>query len=154
MTLVRTALEALCDEPVRLLVTINREGRSWTEPVPENAAVVDWVSYAQVMPLASAVVSSGGHGTIVRALAEGTPVLVCPWGGDMAANGIRVDWAGAGLMLPRRLLAPSPMRWSVRRLLGDARFRARAEAIAAWGRQNPSGERAATLLDRYVRERA
>ena len=71
MTLVRTALEALCDEPVRLLVTINREGRSWTEPVPANAAVVDWVSYAQVMPLASAVVSSGGHGTIARALAEG-----------------------------------------------------------------------------------
>jgi UDP:flavonoid glycosyltransferase YjiC (YdhE family) len=150
LTLVRTALEALQDEPVRVLLTMNRDGRTWPGPVPDNAVVVDWVSYAQVMGEASLVISSGGHGTVVRALAEGTPVLVCPWGGDMAQNGVRTAWAGAGLMLPRRLVRPGAMRRSVRRLLAEERFAARAGEIAAWGRDNDSGARAARLVERYA----
>jgi UDP:flavonoid glycosyltransferase YjiC (YdhE family) len=150
LKMVRTALAALEDQPVSVLVTLNRQGLNWAEPVPRNAVVVDWVSYTQVMPQAALVISSGGHGTVVRALAEGTPVLVCPWGGDMAANGVRVAWAGAGLMLPRRLLRPGPMRWSVRRLLADEASRVRAERIADWGRSNDAGARATALLERYV----
>jgi UDP:flavonoid glycosyltransferase YjiC (YdhE family) len=150
LIMVRTALAALEDQPVSVLVTLNRQDLNWAEPVPRNAVVVDWVSYAQVMPKAALVISSGGHGTVVRALAEGKPVLVCPWGGDMAANGVRVAWAGAGLMLPRHLLRPGPMRWSVRRLLADPAPRIRAQRIADWGRRNDPGARATALIERYV----
>jgi UDP:flavonoid glycosyltransferase YjiC (YdhE family) len=146
--LLRVALEALAEEPVRVLASINEQGASWPGPVPANARVVDWVSYAQVLPGAGAVVTRGGHGTIVRALAEGVPTLVCPGGGDMTENGTRVAWSGAGLMLPRRLLRPGPLRWSVRRLLADRRHVTRAGEIASWARLHDGAERGAILIER------
>ncbi|MGH2603114.1 MAG: glycosyltransferase [Dehalococcoidia bacterium] len=147
----RTALEALADEPVRVVATTNREGANAVPGMmaPANAVVMSWLSYSQVMPLASAVVCHGGHGTVARALAEGVPVLVSPAIGDMAENGARVAWAGAGLMLPGRLLRPGPLRVVVRRLLADGRFRQRAEEIAAWNRENDGVSRGAQLVERY-----
>jgi MGT family glycosyltransferase len=131
--LVRTVLEALANEPVRVAATTNREGVAPGIPVPANAVVVDWLSYSQVMPLASLVICHGGHGTVARALAEGVPVLVCPAIGDMAETGARVAWAGVGLMLPGRLLAPGPLRWAAQRLLGDKRFAAHVAEVGSKG---------------------
>ena len=64
-------------------------------------------------------VSHGGHGTVARALGAGTPVLICPFTGDMSETAMRVSWAGVGLSLPWRLCRPSPLRWAAQRILGD-----------------------------------
>jgi MGT family glycosyltransferase len=149
--LARAAIEALEGEPARIVVTLGGKGRTWDGRVPDNAVVVDWVSYEQVLPQASLIVSVGGHGTVARGLAHGVPVLVCAKGGDMAENGARVAWAGAGLMLPRPLLRPTPMRWAVRRILADGRFAERARAIAAWSRDNDGAARGAELVERLAR---
>ena len=69
----------------------------------------------------------------------------------MGENGARVTWAGAGLMVPRPLLAPAPLRWAVRRVLADPRFVARAQAIAAWGRENDGTSLGASLDERHAR---
>jgi UDP:flavonoid glycosyltransferase YjiC (YdhE family) len=151
--LLRAALEALADEPVRVLATTSG-GADAAHDVPENAHVFEWISYAQVMPRASLVVCRGGHGTVARALAEGVPVLVCPEGGDMIENGVRVAWAGAGLMLPGRLLAPAAVRLAARRLLADSRAAQRAREIAAWGRANHGPARGADLVERYAQQAA
>jgi UDP:flavonoid glycosyltransferase YjiC (YdhE family) len=135
--LVRTALEALADEPVRVVATTNREGTGAAVEAPDNAVVVDWLSYSQVMPRASLVICHGGHGTVARALAEGVPVLVCPAIGDMAETGARVAWAAAGLMLPGRLLEPGPLRWATRRLLTDGSFAGRAALVGTTATDGP-----------------
>jgi MGT family glycosyltransferase len=145
--LVATALEALAHEPVEVLAVTNRRGETYSGRVPANATVFDWVSYGQAMRCASAVVCHGGHGTVAAALAAGAPVVVCPAGGDQAENGARVAWAGAGVMLPKRLLAAAPLRWSVRRILADQRFRERAQALAAWSDEHDGTERAAGLVE-------
>ena len=98
----RAALEALAEEPVRVVATTNRLGGPLPD-APPNAVVVDWLSYSQLMPQAALVVCHGGHGTVARALGAGAPALCCPAVGDMAENSARVAWAGAGLMLPWRL---------------------------------------------------
>ena len=148
--LVGAATAALASEPVRVAATLNQRGAQWTEPAPPNAVVTDWLSYAQVMPKASLVISNGGHGTVVRALAEGVPVLVCPVGADTAENGARVTWRGAGLMIPARLLGPTALRAGVRRLLAEPRFVARARELATWARDNDGARRGAALLERHA----
>ena len=148
--MIGVALEALAEEPVRVIGTLNRRGREWTGPTPGNAVVVDWLSYARVMPQTALVVTSGGHGTVARAVAEGVPVLVCPTVADTVENGARVSWAGAGLMVPERLLARRTLRWAVRRLLADHRFSERAREIAAWGREHDGAARGAELIERYA----
>jgi UDP:flavonoid glycosyltransferase YjiC (YdhE family) len=145
--LIRVTLEALADEPVAVLATTNRPGAGWDGPVPANATVVDWLAYSQAMPRAALVVTHGGHGTLTRALAAGTPALVSPPAGDMAENGARLTWSGAGLAIPNRLLAPGPVRWSVRRLLADGAYAARAGEIASWARANDAAAAAAELIE-------
>jgi len=148
--LLRTALDALADEPLRVLAATNRRGESLPR-APANAVVVDWMSYSQVMPLADVVITHGGHGTVCRALGAGAPTVCCPAVGDMAENGARVQWSGAGLMLPSRLVGPRSLRTVVRRVLADRSFGERARAISAWAGQNHAADRGAVLVERLIR---
>lgn len=148
--LVRTALAALADEPVRVVATTNRVAPQHPIEVPANAVLVEWLSYSQLMPAASLVISHGGHGTVARALGAGTPVLVCPIIGDMSETAMRVDWAGAGLSLPWRLCQPAPLRWATRRLLHEQSFATKAEEIATWGRESDGAARGAQLVERLA----
>lgn len=145
--LVRTALAALAGQPVRVVATTNRVAPQHPIEVPANATLVEWLSYSQLMPEASLVVSHGGHGTVARALGAGTPLLVCPVIGDMSETAMRVAWAGTGLSLPWRLCRPAPLRWAARRILDEPGFAARTGEIAAWGRQNDGAERGAELVE-------
>jgi UDP:flavonoid glycosyltransferase YjiC (YdhE family) len=145
--LVRTALAALAEEPVRVVATTNRVRPQSPIEVPDNAVLVDWLSYSQLMPAASLVVSHGGHGTVARALGAGTPLLICPFVGDMSETAMRVSWAQVGLSLPWRLCRPAPLRWAVRRILSDPAFAARAGELAAWGRAHDGAECGAELVE-------
>lgn len=149
--LVRAALEGLAEEPVRVVATTNRAQPERQIEVPDNAVLVDWLSYSQVLPEAALVICHGGHGTTVRALGAGVPVLCCPAEGDMAENAIRVAWAGAGLSLPWRLCRPAPLRWAARRILGDPSFNQRAAEFAAWRRENDGAKQGAELVERFAR---
>jgi UDP:flavonoid glycosyltransferase YjiC (YdhE family) len=149
--LVRVALEALADEPVRVLATTNRHRPERPIAVPGNAELLDWVLYSQVMPAADVVICHGGHGTVVRALAAGTPLLVCPFVGDMAENAARVAWSGSGLSVPRRLLLRRAVRLAIRRLLTAEEFRARAQEIAAWSDAHDRAGAAADLVEEAAR---
>jgi len=150
LRVVRTALDALADERIRVVATLNQRGMRWPGPAPPNAKVVDWISYPQVIPQASIVICNGGHGTVARTLAAGIPLVIRPAGGDMGENGARVAWAGVGLMLPRGVFGPRSLRLAVRALLADGRFAARAGEIAAWSRRNDGAVRGAELVERQV----
>jgi UDP:flavonoid glycosyltransferase YjiC (YdhE family) len=149
--LARSAVAALADEPVRVIVSLNRRDASWRGPPPENAMVRDWVSYAQVLPRAAVVVSHGGHGTVARALSEGVPVLVAPRAGDQAENGARASWAGVGLMVPQRLTTPAAIRAAVNRLLAEPGYAHRAAELARWSAENDGAAAAADLVEGLVR---
>jgi MGT family glycosyltransferase len=151
--LVRTALAALAEEPVRVVATTNRVAPQRPIEVPANAKLVEWLSYSQLMPAASLVISHGGHGTVARALGAGTPVLICPIIGDMSETAMRVAWAGTGLSLPWRLCRPTPLRWAARRLLDEPSFAARAQEVAAWGAANDGAARGAELVEQLALEK-
>ena len=102
------------------------------------------------MPPCDVVVCHAGHGTVVRALASGTPLVACPAAGDMAENAARVAWAGAGVSLPRRLATPRGVRLAVERVLGDARYAGRARELADWAVRNDGGERAAAAVETFA----
>jgi len=149
--LVRAALAALAEEPVRVVATTNRVRPQVPIEVPANAVLVDWLSYSQLMPIAALVISHGGHGTVTRALGAGTPVLIAPITGDMGETAIRVSWAGVGRSLPWRLCRPGPLRWAARRVLADSSFAARARQIAVWGAKHDGADRGAELVEQLAR---
>ncbi len=146
-TLLRAALRGLAHAPVRVLATYNRRLPPRPLPVPDNARVVDWVSYARTMPHCDVVVCHAGHGTLVRALASGCAVVACPAVGDMNENAARLDWAGAGVRVPRRFVTPRVLALAVERALADGAIRERARELAAWAGGHDAGEAAAVLVE-------
>jgi UDP:flavonoid glycosyltransferase YjiC (YdhE family) len=148
--LLRAALAGLAHEPVRVIAIDG--GRTPGPPiaVPENAVLVKWLSYTKTIPHCDLVVSHGGHGTLARTLEAGRPSVVCPAGGDMAESAARVDWAGLGVRLPRRLLTPATLALAVRRALANERLRSNAEAVAAWAADHDGADIAASELERWA----
>jgi UDP:flavonoid glycosyltransferase YjiC (YdhE family) len=118
--------------------------------VPASAVLVPWLSYSQTMPSCDLVIAHGGHGTLMRALACGCPVVLSPAGGDMAENAARVDWAGLGVRLPRRWCTPRGMRAAVRSALGRPSLRVAARRVASWISTHPAGPRAVDEIERWA----
>ena len=79
----------------------------------------------------------------------GCPVLACPAVGDMAENAARLDWAGAGVRIPPRLLGARSVRVAVQRILEDRSITARAREIQTWEAGHDSGRAAAELSRRW-----
>ena len=150
--MLRAALQGLANEPVRVVATTNVRGNPRVSvPIPANARVVDWLSYERVMPSCAAVVCHAGHGTVVRALASGVPLVAAPAAGDMGENAARVSWAGVGVSLPRRLVTARGIKLAVRRLLSEASYSARALELADWATRNDGAAIAADLLEEKLR---
>lgn len=145
--LLLAVLAGLAGERVRVLATWNRRPPPVTVEVPANARLVEWISYSRSMPGADLVICHGGHGTLVRALASGVPVLVVPHSGDMAENAARADWAGVGVRLPWRLLGPRTIRLAMRRALSERRLGECAAALADWAGRHDGATRAAELVE-------
>ena len=145
--LLRATLRGLSGAPVRVLAAWNR--RPLTEPVdvPANARLVDWLSYERVMPLCDVVVCHGGHGTLARALASGCSVVIVPAAGDMNESAARVDWAGVGVRVPRRLCGPRPIGLAVERALSSPSMRDRAAELRAWFATHDPAARASELIE-------
>ena len=151
--LLSASLAGLAGLPVRVLATYNRRLPRRAIAVPANARVVDWVSYSRTMPLCELVVCHAGHGTLVRALSSGAPVLACPAVGDMSENAARVDWARAGVRIPPHFIRPRVVRLAAERALGDQAIAERAGELARWAGEHDSGRAAAELIEAMVASR-
>jgi UDP:flavonoid glycosyltransferase YjiC (YdhE family) len=152
--LLRAALSGLASEPIRVLATWNRKPLLAPVKVAANTRLVEWISYSHTMTQCALVICHAGHGTMVRALASGSPVLAVPHYGDMAENAARADWAGVGVRLPWRLLGPRSLRLAVRRALNDPGLTGRAAELAAWAATHDGGARAADLVEGLVLSRS
>jgi UDP:flavonoid glycosyltransferase YjiC (YdhE family) len=148
--LLNAALRGLADSPVRVLASYNRRLPPRPIAVPENARVVEWVSYSRTMPNCALVICHAGHGTLARALESGCAVVACPAIGDMSENAARLDWAGAGVRVPPHFVRPRALRLAVERALSDPAISRRAAEIGRWAAAHDSGRAAAELIDATI----
>jgi len=151
--LLRAALTGLGREPIRVLATWNRRPLPVPLTVSANTRLVEWISYARTMPRCALVICHAGHGTMVRALASGAPVLAVPHAGDMAENAARAEWAGVGVRLPWRLLGPRSLRLALRRALLDDSLAHRARELARWAAEHDGASSAADLVEELALSR-
>ena len=127
---IQRAVDALATLPVRGLVTLGEVFDPGELRLPPNVVALRSAPHRQVLPEARAVISHAGHGTLLKALAHGVPVLAIPLGRDQADNAARLVETGAGLHLGPRA-SPRRIARGVTRILGEPAFLASARRIAA-----------------------
>jgi MGT family glycosyltransferase len=121
-------IDALGRLPVRGLVTTGPAIHSAALSSPPNVTVVASAPHHKVLQQAALVVTHGGHGTVVKALAAGVPLVVLPHGRDQADNAIRITERGAGRTLPRSS-SPSAIAGAVEAVLGEQSYRSAAARL-------------------------
>ncbi len=137
---------ALGELPVRGLVTTGPSIPVGAIDVPANVTVVERAPHREVLKHASAVVTHAGHGTVIKSLAGGVPVVAMPLGRDQLDNAARVAHHGAGIRL-KPSAKPDAIAAAVRRVIEEPAYRAGAERIAAAIRDEIAQDRAAQELE-------
>jgi UDP:flavonoid glycosyltransferase YjiC (YdhE family) len=115
---------------VRGLVTTGPAVDPAVISAPANVTVTRWARHADVLPHCSAVITHGGHGTVMKALIAGVPLIVVPLGRDQPDNAGRVVHASAGIRLRKNATA-SAIQAAVSRVTEDPYYRAAARRMAA-----------------------
>ncbi len=127
--LLQRAADALGQLPVHALVTTGPAVDPALIRAPQNVSVRRWARHADVLPYCSAVVTHGGHGTVLKALAAGVPLVIAPLGRDQPDNAARVIHAGAGLRV-RRTADSATLQRAIVRVLDDHRYQDAARRMA------------------------
>ena len=126
----RRAARALGTMPVRGVVTTGRAVDPGEVPAPRNVRVLRAVPHALILPEAAVVVTHAGHGTVIKALAAGVPLVCLPQGRDQKDNAARVQRLGAGIRLGKRATSAA-IASAVRQVLDNNQYRNAAAAFAA-----------------------
>ncbi len=116
------ALETL---PVRALVTTGPALDPHELRAPPNVTIVQSAPHAEVLPRAALVVTHGGHGTVIRALAHGVPLLCMPMGRDQSDNAARAEAIGAAISISHRA-STRAIRRAIMRAVHDVALRGNA----------------------------
>jgi MGT family glycosyltransferase len=139
-------IAALGTLEVRGLVTLGPAMAGERFDLPPNVAAVPSAPHGRVLPHAAAMITHAGHGTVMRALAHGVPLLCLPMGRDQDDNAARVFARGAGLRLRPSARAPK-IADAVRRLLDEREFRENAERLGRIIRDDVAADRAVKELE-------
>jgi len=139
-------IAALGSLPVRGLVTLGGVFDPSELPAPANVKVVRSAPHSVVLPQARVVVAHGGHGTVMKSLAAGVPLLCVPLGRDQVDNATRVVVHGVGLMR-KSSASSSSYRSALERLLEDPSYTESAGRLGERIRRDAAESSALTELE-------
>lgn len=119
------ALEALADEPLRLVVT-----SAHLAPRRRASVVVGQGPHEPLLAVADLAVGHGGAGFVGKAARAGVPLVTLPLQGDQREAAARLAWQGTGRTVVRRRRSAARLRAAVRRHLADPVARQSAQHLA------------------------
>jgi MGT family glycosyltransferase len=120
---------ALGTLPVRGLLTTGPAIDPATLAAPPNVRVERSAPHGAVLPHVSVTVTHAGHGTVVKSLAAGVPLVCVPMGRDQNEIARRVQVAGAGVTV-RPGASSRAIAAAIRRVLRDPSYRRAAGRLA------------------------
>src|SRR4029078_601198 len=126
----RALLDGLRDEALNIVVTVGTQ----TDPAvlgrqPSNVNAHRYIPQEQLLPHCAAVVTHGGAGSTLGALAFGRPLLLVPQGADHFHTADRVVAAGAAVRLMADRLTATSARDAGHMLLPEDTFHTAAHRL-------------------------
>ena len=132
MPIAQAALDALGDRPVRVLITLGPEHtEAELSGLPANARVEQLISHSAVLERARLLLSHAGHGSVMKALWHGCPMVLVPWGRDQPGVAARAAALGIAEVVPRDSASADSIGRAAARVLGDDGIQREADRHAA-----------------------
>ena len=131
LPIARTTLAALAHRPRRVVVTVG-PGHAVGDvgAIPANAHVEQYIPHSAILGNASLLISHAGHGSVMKSLRYGVPMVLVPWSRDQFGVAARAEALGAALVVPRESLSIHSMAEAIDRVSHQPEFRWAAESEA------------------------
>lgn len=147
-------VQGVRDLPVDVVATVGRAlDPEVLGPQPPNVHVERYIPQAQLLPHCRLVVSHGGSGSVIGALAHGLPMVVIPIGADQPRNAQRCRDLHVARVLHALEATPDSVRAATSDVLADPTYRLSAEGMRDEIAALPGPDHAVTLLERLATER-
>ncbi|MEU8246715.1 nucleotide disphospho-sugar-binding domain-containing protein [Nonomuraea sp. NPDC048916] len=138
--------EALGTLPVRGLLTTGPAVDPATVRASGNVLVTAASPHSIALRHAAVTITHAGHGTAVKSLAAGVPLVCVPLGRDQREVARHVEFAGAGITVSKSS-SPRTIARAVDRVLHDPSYRREAQRLAAEIAAETATDRAVTELE-------
>ncbi|MGQ0604963.1 MAG: glycosyltransferase [Anaerolineales bacterium] len=140
--------------PINLIVTVGRDiDPEEFGPQPAHIHMERYIPQLAVLLHCDLVVSHGGSGSVMGALAHGLPMVLIPMGADQPLNAARCIQLGVARMLDPIAATPDAVDESVAAVLADPNYRQAAERMRDEIAALPGPAHAVTLLERLAAEK-
>lgn len=149
--LLERLLAGLAQLDADVLVTIGRQlDPDHFGPQPSHVRVERFVPQDEVLTEVDLVVSHGGSGSLMAALAHGLPSLLLPLGADQSHNALRGTELGVLAALDPARVTPDEIAGLARAVLDDAAMATQCRGVAEEMRAQPGIEAAVSALEARV----
>ncbi|TMF83767.1 MAG: hypothetical protein E6I11_09240 [Chloroflexi bacterium] len=152
LPLAEAALVALADKPVRVVLTVGPDHEPEEVSLrPANAHVEQLVPHSAVLKRGVLLVSHAGHGSVMKALWEGKPMVLVPWGRDQPGVAARAHALGVAEVVARGDGSEVTLAAAIDRVLASSEMREAATSHATRLQTTDPPGAAATLLESLAR---
>jgi MGT family glycosyltransferase len=142
-------IEALGRLPARGLVTTGPTLAPEEFPAPDNVTVVRSAPHGALLAETAVFVTHAGHGSALRPLMAGVPLLCLPMGRDQNDNAARVTARGAGLRLGPDASVDA-IAAAITDLLGSPAYRDAAKSLGLAITRDAEARSAASQIEGLV----
>jgi MGT family glycosyltransferase len=147
-------LTGLRDLSVNVVVTVGHHiDPTEFGPQPANVYIERYIAQESILPHCSLVVSHGGSGSVIGALAHGRPSVLIPMGADQPMNAARCVQLGVARVLDPIGATPATVRAAVSAVLADPSYQQAAKRIRDEFAALPGPAHAIRLLERLATEK-
>ena len=144
-------VDGLASAGVGALLTVGRNvDPSSLGDISPNVRVEQFVPQAHVLGSCAAVVSHGGSGTVLGALAAGLPLVLIPQGADQFENAARCERAGAAVVLEPDEVTADAVADAARLVLSEPAYAVAAGLIAAEFEKMGTPDEVAAAVEEHV----
>jgi UDP:flavonoid glycosyltransferase YjiC (YdhE family) len=120
IALAQVALQALAHQPVRVFMTLGGGHQpSEINQIPDNARVEQYVPHSKVLEQSKLLISHAGHGSVMKALWYGVPMVLIPWGRDQPGVAARAAHLGVAKVVVREQLTDERLSEAINGALED-----------------------------------
>lgn len=144
--ILRPVVDGVADRGGEVVVALGAPPETLGHLAP-GVRVEEYVPMSALLPRSDVVVCHGGSGTMLAALAAGIPLVIIPLAADQPDNADVCVSAGVAKAIAPEELTPAAVRAAVDEVLGDGKYRERANAVAAEIAAMPSPE---TCIEQVV----
>jgi len=127
---IQNCIQALGKLNVRGLVTLGPAMENEKFSVPDNVKIIAGASHAQIFPHIDCLITHAGHGTVMRALSNGVPMLCMPMGRDQGDNAAKVVFHGVGIKISPKSDA-NKISSAVKKIMDNMDYKKNARTLGA-----------------------